>query len=77
MINYYKQTNNGILTQNMEESIRKWETYGNNQLHVVIARIRETFCTKFDERLARRYFISGEKGQPYRISIDSTLVEWE
>lgn len=53
------------------------ETYGNNQLHVVIARIREAFCTKFDERLARRYFISGEKGQPYRISLDSILVEWE
>lgn len=77
LINYYKQTNNGILTQKMEERIRKLETYGNNQLHVVIARIREAFCTKFDERLARRYFISGKKGQPYRISLDSTLVEWE
>ena len=30
----------------------KLETHGNNQLHVVIARIREAFCIKFDERLA-------------------------
>lgn len=55
----------------------KLETYGNNQLHVVIARIREAFCIKFDERLARNYFIHGEKGQPYIISLDQELIKWE
>ena len=77
LVNYYKQTNNGVLTPKMEESIRKLETYGNNQLHVVIARIREAFCVKFDERLARNYFIRGEKGQPYHISLDQELIKWE
>lgn len=77
LVNYYKQTNNGVLTPKMEESIRKLETYGNNQLHVVIARIREAFCVKFDERLARNYFIRGEKGQPYIISLDQELIKWE
>lgn len=77
LINYYKQSNNGVLTPKMVESIKKLETYGNNQLHVVIARIREAFCTKFDERLARNYFISGEKGQPYCIPLDPDLIRWE
>lgn len=77
LINYYKQTNGGVLTSKMEDSIRKLETYGNNQLHVVIARIREAFCLKFDERLARNYFICGEKGGPYRIALNRDMIEWE
>lgn len=77
LLNYYKQTNNGVLTPKMEESIKKLEEYGNNQLNVLITRIREAFCLKFDERLARNYFISGERGQLYRIPLDPQLVEWE
>ena len=76
-VNYYKQTNNGVLTPKMEESIKKLEEYGNNQVNVLITRIREAFCLKFDERLARNYFISGERGQLYRIPLDRDLVKWE
>ena len=76
-VNYYKQTNNGVLTPKMEESIKKLEEYGNNQVNVLITRIREAFCLKFDERLARNYFISGERGLLYRIPLDRDLVKWE
>ena len=77
LLNYYKQTNNGVLTPKMEDSIKKLEEYGNNQLNVLITRIREAFCLKFDERLARNYFISGERGEPYRIPLDRDLLEWK
>ena len=77
LLNYYKQTNNGVLTPKMEESIKKLEEYGNNQLNVLITRIREAFCLKFDERLARNYFISGERGEAYRIPLNRDLVKWE
>ena len=76
-VNYYKQTNKGVLTPKMKESIKKLEEYGNNQLNVLITRIREAFCLKFDERLARNYFISGERGESYRIPLDQDLVKWE
>ena len=76
-VNYYKQTNKGVLTAKMEESIKKLEEYGNNQVNVLITRIREAFCLKFDERLARNYFISGERGESYRIPLDQDLVKWE
>ena len=76
LMNYYRQTNNGVRTPKMEESMKKLEMYGNNQLHVIITRIREAFCSKFDERLACNYFISGKKGEPYRIPLDPQLVEW-
>lgn len=77
LMNYYKQTSGGVVTPRMEESIKKLETYGNNQLNVVITRIREAFCSKFDERLARHYFISGERGQAYKIGLPSELIRWE
>lgn len=77
LMNYYKQTNKGVLTPKMERSMRRLEEYGNNQLYVVIARIREAFCTKFDERLARNYYISGEKGLPYSIPLNPDLIKWE
>ena len=77
LVNYYKQTNKGVLTPKMEESIKKLEEYGNNQVNVLITRIREAFCLKFDERLARNYFISGERGESYRIPLDQDLVKWE
>ena len=76
-LNYYKQANKGVLTPKMEESIKKLEEYGNNQVNVLITRIREAFCLKFDERLARNYFISGERGEPYRIPLDRDLLEWK
>ncbi len=77
LMNYYKQTNKGVLNPRMEESIRKLEEYGNNQLNVVLTRIREAFYTKFDRRLACHYIISGEKGQPYKIPLNPALVRWE
>lgn len=76
LMNYYRQTNKGQLTPKMEESIKKLEVYGNNQLNVLITRIREAFCLKFDERLACNYFISGKRGEPYKIPLDPQLVEW-
>lgn len=77
LMNYYKQTSGGVVTPRMEESIKRLETYGNNQLNVVLTRIREAFCSKFDERLARHYFISGERGQAYKIGLPSELIRWE
>lgn len=77
LVNYYKQTNNGLLTPKMEESITKLETYGNNQINVVITRIREAFYSKFDERLAKNYIICGDKGEPYKIPLNRDLVIWE
>lgn len=77
LMNYYKQTSGGVVTPRMEESIKRLETYGNNQLNVVLTRIREAFCTKFDERLARHYYITGERGQAYKIGLPSELIRWE
>ena len=42
-----------------------------------IAAIRCTFCSKFDEHLAKEYLITGSAGQPYKIPLDRSLVNFE
>lgn len=42
-----------------------------------IAAIRCAFCSKFDEHLAKEYLITGSAGQPYKIPLDRSLVNFE
>lgn len=75
--NYYRQCSKGKMNLRMENSLKRWYEYGNNQLNVVIARIHEAFCMKFDERLAFYYYINGIRGHEYKIHLNPSLVIWE
>ena len=48
-----------------------------NSINEKCARIREAFISKFDERLAKNYFVTGERGEVKRITLSRELVEWE
>ncbi|MCQ2239303.1 MAG: hypothetical protein MJZ73_08730 [Bacteroidaceae bacterium] len=48
-----------------------------NRLNEVISRIRSAFVRKFDDHLAQHYYINGEKGQSYKITLDRQLITWE
>lgn len=48
-----------------------------NSINEKCARVREAFITRFDERLARYYIITGERGEPKRITLPQDLIEWE
>lgn len=47
-----------------------------NAINEKCARIREAFVTKFDERLAQHYFVTGRRGEPKRIALQRSLVTW-
>jgi hypothetical protein len=49
----------------------------NNSINEKCARIREAFVTKFDERLAKHYIITGERGEPKRITLPQDMITWE
>ena len=49
----------------------------NNSINEKCARIREAFLSKFDEHLARYYYIDGHKGEPKRIALPTDLIEWK
>ena len=48
-----------------------------NSINEKCARVREAFVTRFDERLAKHYIITGERGEAKRIALPQELVKWE
>ena len=48
-----------------------------NSINEKCARVREAFVTRFDERLAKHYIITGERGEPKRITLPQDLIVWE
>lgn len=77
--NSYRDMSGGKWTSRMETSIKNLEVYGSNELNINITRIKKAFCTKFDEHLAKNYYISGRAGEPYKIPIASKteLIYWD
>lgn len=45
-----------------------------NSINEKCSRIRAAFISRFDEDIARNYYISGEQGEPKRIELDRSLV---
>ena len=48
-----------------------------NSINEKCARIRAAFVEKFDEHLAKNYFITGERGEAKKIILPHDLVIWE
>lgn len=48
-----------------------------NSINEKCSRIREAFVGKFDDHLARNYYITGERGEVKKIILPRTMVEWE
>ena len=48
-----------------------------NSINEKCARIRAAFINKFDEHLAKNYFVTGERGEAKKISLPRDLVVWE
>ena len=48
-----------------------------NSINEKCARIRAAFVEKFDEHLAKNYFITGERGEAKKIILPRDLVVWE
>ena len=48
-----------------------------NSINEKCARIRAAFVKKFDESLAKNYFVTGERGEAKKITLPRDLVIWE
>lgn len=67
--------NRGIFTLN--RSVDDIADPTKNSINEKCARIREAFVTKFDERLAKHYIITGERGEPKCITLPQDMIIWE
>ena len=48
-----------------------------NSINEKCARIRAAFILKFEEHLAKNYYVTGDRGEPKRILLSRDLVIWE
>lgn len=48
-----------------------------NSINEKCARIRASFINKFDDHLAKNYYITGERGEAKKIKLPRDLVVWE
>lgn len=59
------------------QRINTLEYPGNNQISVVLTRIREAFERCIDKHLAKNYLIAGRAGGLYKLQLDEELIEFE
>lgn len=78
LVNYYLQTSHmKELTPKMIARINHLEYPGNDNINVVLSRIRFRFKEIVDDHLAKHYYVVGKPGEPYKITLERNLVEWE
>ena len=61
----------------MQNSINDMTNATSNSVNEKCSRIKEAFVTKMDERIASAYFITGDRQEPKRITLDRSLVVFE
>lgn len=77
LIDIYKNLRPYGLNKRSLQSIEDVIDPTSNSINEKCARIRAAFVDKFDIHLAKNYFITGERGEPKRITLPRELVEWE
>ena len=78
LVNYYKQTSGTKqLTPRMIDTIKRLEYPGDNTINYTLSRIKASFKASIDEHLAKHYYIAGRPGEPYKVSLNPDLIEWE
>lgn len=65
------------LTEKVRKSIEDVTDPTLNSINEKCARVRGAFIQKFDEHLARYYYIDGRRAQPKKIALPRELMVWE
>jgi hypothetical protein len=61
----------------MIDTINRLEYPGDNTINYTLSRIKASFKAKIDEHLAKHYYIAGRPSEPYKVSLNPDLIEWE
>ena len=73
----YERIKGEPATEKMLQSINDATDPYKNSINEKVARIREAFITRFDERLATNYIVHGERGEAKYIPLDVDLITYE
>ena len=73
----YGRIGNRTDVEQMQKSINDMTDARSNSVNEKSSRIKEAFLSKIDERVASAYFITGNRHEPKRITLDRSLVSFE
>lgn len=77
LINIYKNVRPLGLNRHSLQSIEDVTNPCLNSINEKCARIRAAFINKFDDHLARHYYVDGLRGEAKKIALPRDLVVWE
>ena len=77
LIEIYKELRPLGLNERSLQSIEDVTNPFLNSINEKCARIRAAFVNKFDNHLAKKYFVTGERGEVKKIALPRDLVVWE
>ena len=77
LIDIYKHLRPLGLNSHSMQSIEDVTNPCLNSINEKCARIKSAFIKKFDEHLAKNYFITGDRGEAKKITLPRDLVVWE
>ena len=77
LMSIYEKLRRGPLSDKEQQSVVMATDPLNNSINEKCARIREAFVAHFDDRLARYYYIDGNRGETKRIALPENLITWE
>jgi hypothetical protein len=73
----YGRISNRTDLKQMQNSINDMTNATSNSINEKCSRIKEAFVSKIDDRIARSYYITGDRQEPKSISLDRSLVVFE
>lgn len=73
----YKRLRGGELSSKEQQSIDKLINPIDNSINEKCARIRESFLVKINDTLTEVYMVSGMRGEPKRIELHHSMVQWD
>ena len=77
LLDIYKRVKGWTANFSLNRSVDDATNPMKNSINEKCARIREAFVTRFDERLAQNYIITGKRGEPKRITLPQDMIIWE
>ena len=77
LVSIYEGIKSERVNSKMYQSVCDITDPTKNSINEKVARIREAFVTRFDERLAQNYIVKGERGEAKCIPLNREFVEWQ
>lgn len=76
LLDIYSQLTGRKCDKEIKQSIKDVTDPTKNSINEKCARIKEAFVSKFHDDVAKHYFVTGQRGEPKKITLPRNLVDW-